>query len=61
MFGPSEEAVRHFMWRDRMQILQSAPWAFHYDKSNKPTYIYFRTREDMDQCLMMWALTNAEV
>ena len=58
MFGPSEDTVRHYMWRERMQILQSAAWAFHYDKSSKPSYVYFRTEDHMTQCLMMFALTN---
>lgn len=61
IFDASEELFPSFMWRDRVQLLETAPWAYHYDRSHKPSYVYFRTKDQMTQCLMMFALTNTEV
>lgn len=58
MFGDSKELFPSFLWRDSIQLLETAPWAYHYDKSSKPSYVYFRTKTDMEQCLMMFALTG---
>ena len=58
MFDASEELFPSFMWRDRVQLLETAPWAYHYDRSHKPSYVYFRTEDHMTQCLMMFALTG---
>ena len=58
MFGDSVEVVRHYMWKTDAELLKSAPWAFHYEKSSKPMIVYFRDKTEMDQCMMMFALTN---
>lgn len=58
MFGDSTEMVRHYMWRDDAALLRTAPWAFHYEKSSKPMMVYFRNKTDMEQCVMMFALTS---
>ena len=58
MFGDSEELFPSFLWRDRVQRLETAPWAYHWDRSHKPSYVYFRTEDQMTQCLMMFALTG---
>lgn len=58
MFGDSVELVRHYMWRADAEILKVAPWAYHYEKTSKPMFVYFRTEEQMEQCLMMFALSN---
>lgn len=57
IFGHSCETVRHFMWREDIDILKSAPYAYHYEHSRKPMFVYFRTKTDMEQCIMMFALT----
>ena len=63
MFGPSVEMVRRYgyMWKDDVALLKTAPWAYHYEVSRKPTFIYFREERDLEQAVMMWALTNHEI
>lgn len=57
MLGESEDTTR-YLWRASMQMLKTAPWAYQFDRSHKPSYIYFRTEKDMEQCLMMWILSG---
>ena len=63
MFGPSVEIVRRhgYMWKDNVALLKTAPWAYHYEVSRKPTFIYFREEQDLEQAVMLWALTNNEI
>jgi hypothetical protein len=57
LFGTSTETVWTYTWRRDAEILRSAPWAYHYRRTNKPTFVYFRTEDEMSQALMMYALT----
>jgi len=56
MFGPSEDIGRTFIWREQADILRSSPWAYKYVKSSEDSNVYFRTEDQMSQCLMMFAL-----
>lgn len=58
MFGASDETVRHYTWREVAALLKSAPWAYHYEKSYRPMFVYFRTKTEMEQCVMMFVLTQ---
>lgn len=58
IFDESTEIFPNWMWREHRLLLRTAPWAYHYDISRKPGYMYFRTEEHMSQCLMMLALTK---
>lgn len=58
MFGNSIEMKKSFLWRDDIALLRLAPWAYHYERTSKPMFVYFRTEEQMEQCLVMFALTN---
>jgi len=60
MFGPSEDIGRTFIWREQADILRSSPWAHKYVKSTVDSNVYFRTEDDMNQVVMMFALTYAE-
>jgi len=53
----TETASRYLGWKDA-QLLQSAPWGYHYGYARKPTFIYFRAKDDMDKALVLLALTN---
>ena len=57
LFGDSTETVMRYMWRVDAELLKSAPWGYHYDRSHKPTYIYFRAKDDMERALLLLALT----
>jgi len=57
-YGDSHDIKRTFIWREQKELLLTAPWAYHYDKSSKPTFVYFRTKEDMERALMLFALTG---
>ena len=61
MFGESVDIAQRFMWRDDANTLKSAPWAYHYKNIRKTTYIYFREEQDLEQVIMLWALTNNEI
>ena len=58
MFGDSIEMKKSFLWRADIALLTSSPWAYHYDKTSKPMIVYFRNKTEMEQCMMMFALTN---
>jgi hypothetical protein len=60
MFGPSEDIGRTFIWREQADILRTSPWAYKYVKSTVDSNVYFRTEDDMNQVVMMFALTYAE-
>jgi hypothetical protein len=57
LFGDSTETVMRYVWRVDAELLKSAPWAYHYDRMNKPTFVYFRTQDDMERALLLLALT----
>lgn len=58
MLGNSTEMRKSFLWRDDINLLQTALWAYHYITTLKPMFIYFRNEDDMNQVLMMYALTK---
>ena len=58
MFGTSHDVKRRYIFRDDQERLLTAEWAFHYEKTSKPTVIYFRNEKYMEQVLMMFALTK---
>jgi len=58
LYGPSIDIGRKYIWRDEADILRSGPWAYKYVKSSADTNIYFRKEDDMNQAVMMYALTN---
>lgn len=60
LFNDSKEIKKSFMWKDDIDFLRVAPWACHYDKSSKPMIIYFRNEVDMNQVIMMFALSKPE-
>ena len=57
-YGPGTETNRKFLWREQKELLLTAPWAYHYDRSSKPTFVYFRTKEDLDKAMLLFALTK---
>lgn len=60
IFGHSRETVRPYMWYEDVTFLKSAPYAYRYENSRKPMFVYFRTKTDLEQCIMMFALTNTD-
>jgi hypothetical protein len=60
MFGPSVDIGRRFLWRDDVSTLKTSTWAYKYVKSTVDSNVYFRTEDDMNQVVMMFALTYAE-
>ena len=58
MFGESAEVGPRIMWRDDRALLGTAPWAQLYKNIRKTTHIYFREEKDLEQVVMVWALTN---
>jgi len=60
MFGLSTDIGRTFIWREQADILRNGPWAYKYVKSSEDSNVYFRTEDDMNQVVMMFALTYAE-
>ena len=61
MFGESAEVGPRIMWRDDRALLGTAPWAYHYKNIRKTTHIYFREEQDLEQVVMLWALTANEI
>ena len=61
MFGESVDMSRQYLWRDDVAKLNSAPWSWHYGNMRKPTHIYFREEQDLEQVVMLWALTANEI
>ena len=57
-YGQSGEVKRNVLWREHKERLRTAPWAYHYDRSSKPTFVYFRTKEDLDKVMLLFALTK---
>jgi hypothetical protein len=60
MLGLSTDIGRTFIWREQADILRNGPWAYKYVKSTVDSNVYFRTEDDMNQVVMMFALTYAE-
>jgi hypothetical protein len=60
MLGLSTDIGRTFIWREQADILRTGPWAYKYVKSSEDSNVYFRTEDDMNQVVMMFALTYAE-
>jgi hypothetical protein len=63
MFGKSREIPNFkFIWREDVAFLKQVPWAYSYIAFNdkKPKMIYFRTEEQMNQAIVMFALSNQE-
>ena len=60
LFGPSSDIGRRYIWRDEAAALKSGPWAYKYVKSSVDTNVYFRNEDDMNQVMMMYALTYTE-
>ena len=58
MFEDSVNISKPFLWRDEASVLKFAPWASSFVKSSKPMFVYFRTEDQMNQCIMMFALTG---
>ena len=57
MFGPSVDLGRRFLFKEDAQTLRTAPWAYKYTRSRDESFVYFCTESDMNQCIMMYALT----
>ena len=57
MFGPSVDLSRRFLFKDDVHTLRTAPWAYKYTRSRDESFVYFRTEDAMNQCVMMYALT----
>ena len=59
MFGASRDISQRFMFRDDVATLKEAVWAYRYIRSRDDSTVYFRNEDQMNQVVMMYALTNA--
>jgi len=57
ILGPGLNSGLKFYFRDDSVLLKSNTWAYKYVKISKETAVYFRTEEDMNQVVLMYALT----
>jgi hypothetical protein len=55
--GASEEIFPSWMWRDRIDLLKTAPWAWHNENSQKPNKMFFREGETLERMQLIRALT----
>jgi hypothetical protein len=55
--GASEELFPSFLWRDLIELLETAPWAYHYETSRKPSQVFFRDANTLERIQLIWALT----
>lgn len=59
MFGDSRNITNRWAFKEDIVRLKTGAWAYRWIRSGKPMELYFRDESEMNQVVMMYALTKS--